>query len=89
MSCVSCESTIRVFYSRFYSRFQVSLNLAPSQCWDQKTLDRQKDSSLHQTLSSSIPLSLGGISKTKVESPDQAFPGARLPQALSEITSVP
>jgi hypothetical protein len=54
------------FYSRFYSRFQIQLNLTQSLCLEQKTLDRQRDSSLYHTISSSIELSLGGSSNLKV-----------------------
>ncbi|MEY4706076.1 MAG: hypothetical protein RL042_2281, partial [Nitrospirota bacterium] len=49
-----------------YSRFQVQLNLTQSQCWEQKALVRQGDSSLCHTLSSSSALSLGGSSKLRV-----------------------
>ena len=69
MSLVPCESTVRVFYSRFrsryYSRFQLQLYLTQSQCWEQETLDRQMDSSLYHTLSSSIAFSLGGCFKAR------------------------
>jgi len=73
MNPVPCEFTVRVFLlpvslpvrSRYYSRFQLQLNLTQSPCWEQKMLYRQRDSSLHHTLSSSIALSLDGSSKAR------------------------
>jgi hypothetical protein len=60
-SCSVRAHRFEFFYSRFCSRFQISLNLTQSQCWEQKTLVRQRDSSLYHPLSHSVTFALIGF----------------------------
>jgi hypothetical protein len=74
MRFAPCESTVRVFYSRFHSRFAPgftpdsrsnSISLNHSVACRKRWCDREIGSLCH-TPSSSIALSLGGSSKLRV-----------------------
>ena len=104
MFCASLS--VRVFLlpaslpvrSQFYSRFQIALNLIPSQCWAQNTLIWQRDSALCHTLSHSVTLTLIGFPKSDIDFtsvtlnghpfslatiPGSLFPGATTETAVS------